>query len=308
MTPDKHTNQELFLDVGNDHQLYVQDWGNPKAKTAIIYLHGGPGAGCNDGHKQPYDPATQRVIFFDQRGSGKSLPAGSIDHNTTNDLIDDISRIADKLKLEKFILHGRSWGSCLALSYAIQHPHKVAALVIGGIFLGTREELDFDEKGTRYDTFFPKAWRDFLDTVPKSERQAPMKYHLQRVVGSDPAAAKDSAYAYSQLILAVLRLDDRSRTLDYETFEATSLRIEAHYKLHHCFLEDNYILKHAASLTMPVWIVQGRYDVMCVPKVADELHRALPNSHLTYVAAGHAGSDRAIYDVARTVLTTLTGE
>ncbi len=310
MTPDKHTNQELFLEVGDGHQLYVHDWGNPKAKTPIIYLHGGPGAGCNDGHKQTYDPELQRVIFFDQRGSGKSLPAAELSNNTTSRLVEDINQIADKLQINKFILHGRSWGSCLALCYAIEYPKRVAAMVIGGIFLGTKEELDFDEKGTRYHTFFPEAWQDFLNNTPKAHHTHPMTYHMEAMAKGTPEEAKKSAYAYSTLILSVLRLDDRPRTLDYKAFgdndDWFGLKVEAHYKINSCFLDDQYIDQNAAALTMPVWIIQGRYDVMCVPEVAYQLHQKLPDSRLMWVAAGHSGSDRAIYDATRPLLLSLT--
>lgn len=306
MTPDQHTNQELFLDVGDSHQLYVQDWGNNQAKIPIIYLHGGPGAGCSDGHKQPYDPLTQRVIFFDQRGSGKSLPAGELSHNTTDNLIEDINKIAAKLKIDNFILHGRSWGSCLALCYAIKHPHKVTALVIGGVFLGTKEELDFDDKGTRYDTFFPEVWEDFLLRTPKDHRQTAMSYHMQTIAKGNESEAKESAYTYSRLIMGVIKLDDRARQIDYETFDWSSIKIEAHYKLNHCFIDDNHILKNAAKLTMPIWIIQGRYDVMCVPQVAHNLHAKLPDSQLIWVTAGHSGSDRAVYDATLPLLRSLT--
>lgn len=147
MTPDTYTNQEFFLDVGDGHQLYVQDWGNPQAKTPIIFLHGGPGAGCHDGHKQMFDPALQRAIFFDQRGAGKSLPAGHLEHNTTADLIGDIEKLADRLKLSGFIITGGSWGCCLALAYALKHPKRLKALVLRGIYTASKSETAYLDDG-----------------------------------------------------------------------------------------------------------------------------------------------------------------
>jgi proline iminopeptidase len=305
MTPDESTIKEFYLAVGDDHELYVHDWGNKDAEKVIIFLHGGPGAACTDSQKQFYDPKVQRVIFFDQRGAGKSKPTGGITNNTTQDLVEDISRIADKLSLAKFILHGRSWGSCLSLYYAIKYPGRVIAILTGGIFLGTKHELDFDDRGDRYKTFFPDVWHKFLEATPKNEHEAPITYHLKRVINSSGEDAKKSAFIYSKLILGVLRLDDRARLLDFATFDITSTKVEAHYKLNNCFLEDNLLMKHAGTLTVPVWIIQGRYDIMCVPKIAYELHKALPNSHLSWVSAGHSGSDRAVYDVSRMALNQL---
>jgi proline iminopeptidase len=308
MTPDEFTNREFFLDVGDGHQLYIHDWGNEKAKLPIVYLHGGPGAACNDSQKTLYDPTTQRVIFFDQRGSGRSIPIAALDHNTTDDLVADITKVVDAAQVQSFVLHGRSWGSCLALYYAIKHPQRVAAIITGGMFLGTKRELNFDEKGDRYKTFFPERWQEFLADTPATHQAAPMSYHMRQILNGDTTAAKKSAYAYSRLILGVIKLDDRRRQLDFETLDPSSLIVEAHYKLNNCFMPDNFIMEHATKLTMPIWIIQGRYDVMCVPSVAYELHRALPQSHLSWVTAGHSGSDRAVYDASRPVLELLTKE
>jgi proline iminopeptidase len=306
MTPDGSTIKELYLEVGDGHELYIHDWGNKNADRVIIFLHGGPGAACTDSLKQFYNPKTQRVIFFDQRGSGKSKPAGKTEHNTTADLVADISKVANKLKLEKFILHGRSWGSCLALCYAIKYPERVDSILTGGIFLGTKHELDFDDRGDRYKTFFPDVWQRFLSNTLKSEHQAPITYHMKQVLNGGDIEAKKSAFTYSELILGVLRLDDRARPIDFDKFDVNSTKVEARYKLNNCFLSDNYIMDNAKGLSMPIWIIQGRYDVMCVPKIAYELHEALPNSHLLWVAAGHSGSDRAIYDTSRMALDQLT--
>src|SRR5437660_4081085 len=129
MTPDEHTNQELFLDVGDGHRIYVQDWGKQNAEIPIIFLHGGPGNGCDNRDRRKFYADKQRVIFFDQRGSGKSTPAASLEHNTTPELIEDINKIADHLQLDKFVLTGGSWGSCLALAYGVTHPERVSGMV-----------------------------------------------------------------------------------------------------------------------------------------------------------------------------------
>ncbi len=148
MQHDMYTNQELMIDVGDGHTLYVLDWGNKDAKVPFIFLHGGPGSSVKDKHKASFDPARQRVIFFDQRGCGRSTPLGSVENNTTEKLIADISTIAVSLQIPKFIVHGTSWGSTLALAYAIKHPERVSALVIGGVFTASQVETDWLSRQT----------------------------------------------------------------------------------------------------------------------------------------------------------------
>src|SRR3989344_4695027 len=176
MTPDKYTISERFIGVGNEHELYVHDYGNPKAKISILFLHGGPGSGCDDSHKQLLlNPEKQRIIFFDQRGSGKSLPKGSLRHNTTDYLIKDIEAIAKEYKLSQFVITGGSWGSCLALAYALKHPKRVKAMVLRGIFTGSSREIDFLDKG-RFQDFFPDVWGAYLARTPEKYRQNPSAY------------------------------------------------------------------------------------------------------------------------------------
>ena len=157
MTPDKYTLQERFVDVGNEHQLYVQDWGNPKAKNIFVFLHGGPGGSVKDNHRLLFNPDKQRVIFFDQRGCGHSTPFGSIEHNTTGYLVEDVEKILVTLDIKSCILVGGSWGSCLALAYALKYPKRVKAMAIRGIFTGSEAELQFIEKG-QFQNFFPDTW------------------------------------------------------------------------------------------------------------------------------------------------------
>lgn len=301
MTPDAHTLQEHFLDVGNGHQLYVHDWGNADAADPILYLHGGPGGGCNDGNKLRFDPEQHRVIFFDQRGSGRSLPYGTTEHNTTDDLVADIEKIAAFLKLSSFVITGGSWGSTLALAYAIKHPKRVEALVLQGIFTGSQAEIDWIDKGL-FQTFYPEAWQAFLDRTPKSHHKDPAAYHTKRAMTGNDDEIRESAFAYSCLEGGVLRLDDRFTPGDPLDFDPASTRLEMYYLANGCFMPDRYILNNAHKITAPVWLVQGRYDMVCPPVAAHELHSVLPNSKLIYTTAGHASSDRANQDVLKTIL------
>lgn len=302
MTPDEFTNQELMLPVGDGHELYIHDWGNNEAKTPIIFLHGGPGSSSRDKYKTTFDPLKHRVIFFDQRGSGKSTPYGSLENNTTEKLVGDIDQILEHFDLEKVILFGRSWGSTLALAYALHAPEKVQAIVTGGIFTGSSSEVDWINNG-EFRTFFPDVWNEYLARTPEDKRDNPSQYHTEKALGKDLSQSRQSAFALDQLEGALLRLDDRwgPFTLD-EDFDPSGAIIETHYLSQLCFMPDNHILNNAASLTMPIWIVQGRYDMVCPPVTAYELHQKLPNSHLIWTQAGHSGNDRENWLATKTIL------
>lgn len=305
MTPDQHTNKEFFIEVDNSHQLYVHDWGNPKG-LPIIFLHGGPGSATKDGHKQVFDPAKHHVIFFDQRGCGKSLPYGSLKHNTTADLIEDITKIADQVKFKQFVLEGGSWGSCLALAYAIKYPKRVKAMVLRGIFTGSQKEIDYFDKG-EFKAFFPDVWERYLATVPKGHQNSPTTYHYEKILSKDEKAGRQSACAYENLESSLLSLDDRFwlRSPDDPTYDPTSIKIEVHYLANGCFMPDNHILDNARKLTMPIWMVQGRYDMVCPPTTAFQLFKKLPNSHLMWTIGGHKGTERETSSVIHALLMQL---
>lgn len=298
MTPDQYTLSEHMLEVGEGHTLYVQEWGSQETSTTFIFLHGGPGSGCKDSHKALFDPAKHHVVFFDQRGAGKSTPSGELQHNQTEHLIEDINRIAKKLALKEFVLVGGSWGSTLALAYTLAHPDMVKALVIRGIFTGSQQEIDFLERGGQK-AFFPDTWQRFLDQTPKEHHDDPAAYHGARVLGKDERAMKASAYAFADLEGSVAALDDRFALPPFEDFDPLSIRIEIHYTQNLCFMPDNYILDNAHKLSLPVHIIQGRYDAVCAPQTAYKLHQLLPNSTLTWTLAGHSGHDRANYDATK---------
>ncbi len=305
MTPDEHTNAELMLDVGNGHQLYVQDWGNPAAAVPIILLHGGPGNGCDNRDKKHFEPASQRVIFHDQRGAGKSLPTGSLTHNTTPDLVADIKKITQRLKLDQFILVGGSWGSTLALAYTITHPEQVTAMVLNGTFTATKDEAAWLNDGG-WREFFPEIWQEYLESVPAKHRHNPTSYHLKQALGDNQAAAKRSAYAFETMELALLKLDDRYRPSEFAVYDPRTIRIEMHYDAHHYFLQESEILQQASKLTMPIWLIQGRYDMVCRPAAAYRLQQALPNGHLIWTVNGHLRGHEAA-TIQRLLLQQITG-
>ncbi len=300
MTPDTFTNQETFLDVSDGHSLYIHDWGNLQAQTPIVYLHGGPGNGCKDKHKGIFDGNLQRVIFFDQRGSGKSTPYGSLHKNTTQDLIDDMVKILKELGIEQVILCGGSWGSTLALAFALQHPKKVKAMVLNGIFTGSESEVDWIDKGL-FKSIYPDAWDTYLQNTPTDHHENPSMFHFNNILGDDEASAKKSGYTYQSLESSIVKLDDRTYLEPYEDFDVTGVRTEVHYLANGCFMPDNHILNNAHKLTMPVYIVQGRYDIVCPPATAYRLSKELPHAELTWTVSGHA-TEHESWNIIRTTL------
>lgn len=301
MNPDQYTAQEFYLDVGDGHQLYVHDWGNPKG-LPVIFLHGGPGGSVSDRDKGRFNPKLHHVLFFDQRGCGKSLPYASRENNTTAHLIEDVSKVADRMRYKKFVLVGGSWGACLALAYAVKCPKRVTALVLDGVLTGSKRETDYVDRGG-FAHHFPDAWERYLLTVPKEHWHNPTKYHFERALGQDEQAARESAAAYQNMVRAVLALDDRfvPVSADDPTYDPTPILMEMYYLHNHLFMPDQHVIHNAHKLTMPVWMVQGRYDMICPPIGAYELNKRLPQGHLIFTVSNHL-RERESSTTLRTIL------
>jgi proline iminopeptidase len=304
MTPDKYTIKETYIEVGDGHTLYLHDWGNKSAKKPIFFLHGGPGGETKDKHKTMFNPKEQRVVFFDQRGSGKSIPRGETANNTTDKLIKDIETIADHLKLKQFIITGSSWGSCLALAYAIAHPKRVAGLVIGGVFTASKREINWLDKG-EVKTFYPDAWEVYLERTPEKYHDNPTSFHAKQIKLKDPIKVRDSAYAYECFGSSIASLDDRFTPDNIETYDPAGIIIEMTYLENGCYLSDRHIIKNAHKITAPVWLVQGRYDMICPPITAYELHKNIPNSKLVWSISNHA-AEHENWNIIRTILSEIT--
>ena len=258
-----------FLERGI-HQVYFEEIGNPEG-IPVLFLHGGPGAGCAPAHRRLFDPQRYRVILMDQRGCGRSEPFASIQQNTTQDLISDVEALRCYLDIPQFILFGGSWGSTLALSYAIQHPHACLGLVLRGVFLGTRSEIEW----FLYDMgrFFPEAWRKFVSAVSLSERNDLLSAFYSRLTSPSKPIALSAAQAWAAYENSCATLAAVSRDAG-ETALSLAL-LEAHYFTNDCFLPENYILKQVKAIShLPVFVVQGRHDVICPPFTAFELVQA----------------------------------
>lgn len=298
MTVDQYTIKELVVEAGDGHELYSQQWGSPDAKERFVYLHGGPGSGVNDAAKTLFDPNKNQVLFFDQRGCGSSTPYGELANNTTDDLVQDISKVADDYGWDKFAIVGSSWGSCLGLVYAIKHQERLTRMVIGGVFTAAKKEIDFVDLGVMR-SHFPDVWERYVETAPAEHAGSPSKFHFPRILSANPDDVRSSAHAYTCLEDSISSLDDRAELPRLDEFDPTPTIIEVHYLANSCFLSEGYVLANASKINVPVDIVQGRYDMITPPETAYELSRQLGQCTLTMTPAGHSQRDRANWQVLR---------
>lgn len=283
------------LRVSDLHELHVEESGNPEGKP-VVFLHGGPGGGTGPKHRRFFDPRKYRIILFDQRGCGQSTPYAEIRENTTWDLVADVERVRVHLGVDRWQVFGGSWGSTLALAYAQKHPDRVRELVLRGIFLLRQWELDwfYQEGASR---LFPEAFEAFRSAIPEAERGDLAGAYAQRLFSDDPAVNLPAAKAWSIWEGSVSKLlPDEAFAASYGQ-DATTLafaRIECHYFVHKGWLaREDQLLAEAPKLRgIPGTIVQGRYDCVCPPQSAWDLHQAWPGSDLVIVPdAGHSATE-----------------
>lgn len=285
------------LKVDDVHTLYLEEVGDPDGLPAV-FLHGGPGAGCEPYHRRFFDPERYRVVLFDQRGAGRSTPHAELSQNTTQDLIADIEKIREHLDIERWLVFGGSWGSTLALAYAQAYPERVRALVMRGIFLCRPHEIAwFYQQGAS--RLFPDYWQDFISPVAPSERDDMLGAYHRLLTGKDELRRLAAAKAWSvwEGRTATLLPDERVASHFAQPHVALSLaRIECHYFVNDAFLRSNQLLDDAPRLDgIPGLIVHGRYDAICPLENAWELHNAWSGSELSIVAdAGHAATEPGI--------------
>jgi proline iminopeptidase len=289
--------QTQRLSVDNLHQLYIEQVGNPTG-IPVLFLHGGPGAGCEPYHRCFFDPDRYRVVLFDQRGCGRSTPHAALESNTTWDLVADIERIREELGIDRWILFGGSWGSTLSLAYAQSHPESVLGMVLRGIFLCRDKEIAwFYQNGASQ--VFPDYWKDFLDPIPEHERDHLLQAYHQRLIGDDEVTRMAVAKSWSVWEGRTASLQPNKAVVGFFSDPHTALslaRIEAHYFVNHAFLRPNQLLNDVAQLKdIPGIIVQGRYDLICPMSSAWELNRAWPRSELVVISdAGHSAAEPGI--------------
>jgi proline iminopeptidase len=295
--PPIEPHRSSLLDVGDGHRLYWEESGHPDG-LPVVFLHGGPGSGCEPWHRRFFDPARYRIVLFDQRGSGRSTPHAGLEANTTPHLVADVERLRILLGIERWVVFGGSWGSTLGLAYAEAHPERVLGLVLRGIFLcRTRDVQWFYQAGA--DRVFPEAWADYLAPIPAEERGDLVAAYHRRLTDPDPRVREAAARAWSVWEGSTSCLRPNPEVLAH--FGALSVavslaRIECHYFMHGSFLEPDQLLREAARLAeIPGYIVHGRYDMVCPVEQAVALHRAWPSAELQIVPdAGHSAAEPGI--------------
>jgi proline iminopeptidase len=296
--PDITPYQTGMLPVSDLHTIYWEQSGNPQGKP-VVFLHGGPGGGSLPIYRQMFDPQRYRIILFDQRGCGKSTPHAELQDNTTWHLVSDIETLRQHLGIDRWLVFGGSWGSTLALAYAQAHPKRCTELILRGIFMLRRQEIEwFYQEGASY--LFPDAWEEYLKPIPETERGDLVTAYYKRLTSDDPQVRSVAAQAWSIWEGSTSKLlvdpDIRSR-FGESSFADAFARIECHYFINKGFFEtDDQLLRDCDRIqSIPTVIVQGRYDVVCPMWSAWDLHKALPQAEFIVVPdAGHSMTEPGI--------------
>jgi len=291
--PDIAPYQTGELPLDDLHVMYFEESGNPKG-APVVFLHGGPGAGANASHRRFFDPKYYRIIIFDQRGSGRSKPLGETKANTTPLLVEDMERLRRHLGLDSWFVFGGSWGSTLALAYAEFHPARVRGLGLRGIFLCRKSEIDWFLYGLR--ELAPEAWRAFSSYIPEAERHDLLGAYHKRLMHSDPNVHMPAARAwsiYEGSCSTLLPSPETIQAFSGDTLALGLARMEAHYFANNIFLPENFLLENLERIRkVPAFIVQGRYDLVCPIRSADDLARLWPEALYQIVPdAGHSAME-----------------
>lgn len=294
--PELNSFSQNLLKVDALHDVYYEVCGNPQG-TPIMFLHGGPGSGCNPTQRRFFDPDFYRIILIDQRGCGRSKPLGCTQNNTTDDLVRDIELVREQLDIAQWLVFGGSWGSTLALCYALAHPQRVTGLILRGIFLSRPTELHWFLQ--QVSLFFPEAMQALCELLPENKRHNPIMAYEALIFSDNPAVSVPAAIRWNSFENSIMTLLPRPAT-DKETngeVELARARVQIHYIQHHCFVGERDLLTEAkVKLShIPTVIVQGRYDMVCPPTTAWELSQAMPHAELHLIEdAGHSAMEVGI--------------
>jgi proline iminopeptidase len=288
------------LQVSDLHRLYYEESGNPKGQP-VVFLHGGPGGGCDPRMRRFFDPRRYRIVLFDQRGCGKSTPHACLEQNTTWDLVEDIEKLRIHLGIERWQVFGGSWGSTLAIAYAQKHPERVTQMVLRGIFLLRRSELEwFYQNSEGAAALYPDCWEEFVKPIPEDERYDMIRAYYRRLTSSVARERNVAARAWSVWEGSTSFLRSSAAYVakfKVSKYAAAFARIECHYFVNGGFLDsDDQLLRDVVKIRhIPCVIVQGRHDVVCPMRSAWHLHRAWPEAKLVVVPdAGHSAFEPGI--------------
>ena len=298
-----------LLDVGDGHQIYFEQCGQPSGMP-IVFLHGGPGSGCSVAHRQMFDLQRDRVVLFDQRGCGRSLPRGSVQHNTSAHLVADIEQLRRHLGIDRWLVVGGSWGAGLALAYAAAHRASCLALVVRGLFLGRPSDVNwfFQQVGQ----LLPDAWDALARLAPDAARTHLLPWLAGELNSAEAQRAQGAARAWAAWEQAVS--ERRAPVLapvhlagDAAQAQVDKYRVQSHYLLNNCFWGDASLLQRATQLAdLPVAVLHGRLDWICRPSAAWELHRVLPGSRLQWLdGCGHSPFEPAMVQAMTEAVTDM---
>ena len=295
---------KTILKVSDLHDIYYEECGN-LAGAPVVFLHGGPGSGCNPTQRRFFDPKHYRIILLDQRGCGRSAPQGEVRENTTDDLVNDLETLRQHLEIAKWHVFGGSWGSTLALAYAIKHANRVISMVLRGIFLSRPAELAWFLGGVAQ--FYPDVWHNLVSYLPENERNNVLTAYSKRIFSEDAQVNVPAAITWNGYESAIMRLKPAEASpgsapktpeeLQKECpIEVARARIQIHYVQNQCFIDGAAILNAATKLNeIPTVIVQGRYDMVCPPQTAWDLSCAMPQAEFVMIAdAGHSAMESGI--------------
>lgn len=281
-----------LLKVSEIHSIYYEECGNPHGKP-VVFLHGGPGSGCNANQRRFFDPAHYRIILLDQRGCGRSLPLGGTEFNGTDDLVNDIEALRLHLDIDRWLVFGGSWGSTLAITYALAYPSAVAGLILRGIFLSRPKELDWFLGNS--EQFFPEAWNRLIDYIEPEERESVLQAFASRIFANDLSISAPAAVRWNEYESSIMSLRPSTSNGNpvSEEIQVARARVQVHYILNGCFVSHRDLLTEVKALAhIPTIIVQGRYDMVCPPITAWQLKQAMPHAEFHMVPdAGHSAME-----------------
>lgn len=284
-----------LLQVSSLHQIYYEECGNPLG-VPVVFLHGGPGSGCNPKQRRFFDPQYYRIILLDQRGCGRSLPLGCIEDNTIAHLVADIDTLRQHLHIERWLIFGGSWGSTLGISYALAHTNHVTGLILRGIFLSRPKELAWFLGDVQF--FFPDAWEKLINYLPKNVQKNPLETYSELIFSTDESISIPAAIQWNAFESSIMSLlpSQVSATVNGNV-ELARARVQIHYILNRCFVGQRDLLQEASLKlsNIPTTIIQGRYDMVCPPITAWNLSHAMP--HATFITvsdAGHSAMEKGV--------------